>query len=533
MVICVHATLLSPSIKGSFLRLARSVMTISLSHDIFVSIIQDYTSERSTLCSLSLVSRSFCDAAQRILFDSVLLYYDPYSTEEDSQKDIDHPDPFEWPKLEFLARSNKILQYIQVLGVVISYAPNRATCDSDTYWQETGGRPVLDTLDRFLPSCLDRMSALSEISYSGPALRTPMHQAILCHKTLQFLKVSAKTHCSVPCKEALQQAKSGSVRKLDFIELGNELGVFGIVGPGLYSAGPRRCAFLSHMILTHSTSLRVLKVPITLLYDALRPHFLLACKFPDFPRLSSLHIEDSKTSFALRRLFPAMTATVVSFILHVHQTLEVLHWGLDMLEVMTKRITTAHLPNLTKLSGYRIQHLIQSQLESLKIAGLLPSDFDLEKDWSLLRQTSSILPGLTILALSTTIQLMAIPRDICTFKNLVDLWYEELPDCTLYHGESQGDFVFEFLHVVLPALSKLRDLCITVNGTTLDYGAIAMPATRLLPSSRSLLRLTIQYVVLPMTCYRLDVNRNDPKSSWMHASYEGLHYQKKFTLDPS
>ncbi|KAG8821699.1 hypothetical protein FRC19_007397 [Serendipita sp. 401] len=201
-----------------------------------------------------------------------------------------------------------------------------------------------------------------------------------------------------------------------------------------------------------------------------------------------------------------------------------------MLEVMTKRITTAHLPNLTKLSGYRIQHLIQSQLESLKIAGLLPSDFDLEKDWSLLRQTSSILPGLTILALSTTIQLMAIPRDICTFKNLVDLWYEELPDCTLYHGESQGDFVFEFLHVVLPALSKLRDLCITVNGTTLDYGAIAMPATRLLPSSRSLLRLTIQYVVLPMTCYRLDVNRNDPKSSWMHASYEGLHYQKKFTL---
>ncbi|KAG9053098.1 hypothetical protein FS842_008682 [Serendipita sp. 407] len=198
-----------------------------------------------------------------------------------------------------------------------------------------------------------------------------------------------------------------------------------------------------------------------------------------------------------------------------------------MPETETKKITANHLPNLTKLSGYRIQNLIQwHQLKVLRIVGLCPSDFDLEKDWSLLRETSFILPNLTTLALSTTTQLMAIPRDICTFSNLVDLWYEELRDCTSHNLENQRIFVFEFLRVVLSALPKLIHLCIEIYGN-----GILTPPMGLLSSSQSLRQLTIQVLFDdPMAFHRLDINRKDVKSKWRRAIFRDIRWHKNFTL---
>ncbi|KAG8798720.1 hypothetical protein FRC19_007399 [Serendipita sp. 401] len=359
-----------------------------------------------------------------------------------------------------------------------------------------------------------------------------MHQAILRNKTLQTLVVSAKTHCSVPCKDALQKNVGvGSIRKLQIIELGNELGELGIVGAGLYSTGPRRCVFLSHMILTHSASLRVLTVAITLLYDALKP--FSPHNLPDFPNLSSLQIDDSKSSLALEALLPTMSTIVVKFILHVHQTLDILRWGLNVTESMTKEITADHLPNLTKLSGYKIQHLTRlHRVKVLGIMGLCPSDFDSEKDWSLLRETSTRLPDLSTLAVSTIVQLTAILHDIRIFTNIVDLWYEELSGCIPYHYESQTreDFIFEFVHIVLPALPKLRQFCITADGSVLDSGANIRSTEEVLSSSRSLLRLTIQYVLQARACYRFDACRNDVQSEWTYEPFEGFEYLRKFSL---
>ncbi|KAG8822220.1 hypothetical protein FRC19_006370 [Serendipita sp. 401] len=284
------------------------------------------------------------------------------------------------------------------------------------------------------------------------------------------------------------------------------------------------------MILTHSASLRVLTVAITLLYDVLKP--FLPHKLPHFPNLSSLQIDDSKSSLALQGLLPTMSAIVVKIILHVHQTPDILHWGLNVIESVTKEITTDHLPNLTQLSGYKIQHLTRlHRVKVLGIMGLCPSDFGSEKDCSLLREASTRLPDLSTLAVSTIVQLTAIPNDIRTLTNIVELWYEELSGCIPYLDESQtrGDFIFEFVHIVLPALPKLRQFCITADGSVLDSGANIRPTGEFLFSSRSLLRLTIHYVLQARACYRFDACRNDVQSEWTYEPFQDFQYLRKFS----
>ncbi|KAG8822913.1 hypothetical protein FRB91_010768 [Serendipita sp. 411] len=507
-------------------------MRVSIPSDIFVTIIRDYVSDdKDTLCALSLVSRSFCDAAQRILFRNMTLHQDSSPiTEEDMQNIGGDPHPFKWPKLEFLAQSNRLLNYIRFLRVGIVYNPDITIVEAEMYWQEGGGRSILDTLDRFLPSCLERMSSLDQLAYKGPALRRPMHQAILHHKTLQALRTSVKTHCLVPCKEALYKPKTSLIKVLDFIEMGNEFNVVEEIGVRFYVAGPRRCGFLSHIILTSSASLVSLIVPFPLLYDALRP--FLPRNLPDFPHLSSLQIEDSISSIAMQTLLPHMSASVISFILHVHQTIQALHWGRNLVEATTTKITANHLPNLKRLSGYQIWHLIQThQLRTLRIINLCADDFDPEKDWSALRDISSTQHSLSKLAIWTITRYIAIPHDLCTFTNIVELWYEEVPDITLYDGVSQTrkDFVSEFLRIILPALPKLHFLCLTINGDIDNRKPQAGSALKLLSSSRSLHLFTIQFAY-SVECYIFDAFRTDTKSDWRYSSTQGSHRMKRFAV---
>ncbi|KAG8753769.1 hypothetical protein FRC14_005748 [Serendipita sp. 396] len=303
-------------------------MGISLHHDIIVSIVQDYRNDTETLRSLSLVSHSFCVIAQSTLFSKMTLSYDEEAQNKIHGLSYNDVSPFKWPKLEFLARSDKILRYIRKLAVLLSGDHSYPGTALDAYWHEVGsrGRRVLDALDRWLPSCLDRMSSLDTMTYVGPSLRGPVHQAILCHGTLRCLKTFSKTRCLVPCKEALRKTLVGdtAISELEIMESGHEMDSFGFLGMGMAtsSIGPRSCAFLSQMVSTHSASLKILRIPLFLLYDALIP----LSSLPDFLCLSSLYIEDP-TGCPLTRmgLYSKMSALALSFIIHTHKSLITLH----------------------------------------------------------------------------------------------------------------------------------------------------------------------------------------------------------------
>ncbi|KAG9052292.1 hypothetical protein FS842_010179 [Serendipita sp. 407] len=256
----------------------------------------------------------------------------------------------------------------------------------------------------------------------------------------------------------------------------------------------------------------------------------------------------------MQTLLPHMSASVISFILHVHQTIQALHWGRNLVEATTTKITANHLPNLKRLSGYQIWHLIQThQLRTLRIINLCADDFDPEKDWTALRDISSTQHSLSKLAIWTITRYIAIPHDLCTFTNIVELWYEEVPDITLYDGvasiisfvllllhlklllmmdfqsQTRKDFVSEFLRIILPALPKLHFLCLTINGDIDNRKPQAGSALKLLSSSRSLHLFTIQFAY-SVECYIFDAFRTDTKSDWRYSSTQGSHRMKRFAV---
>ncbi|KAG8848486.1 hypothetical protein FRB91_010769 [Serendipita sp. 411] len=319
-------------------------MGVSLPYDIIVIIIRDHVDDRNALYALSLVSQSFCNIAQRVLFSTVELCYSANAPPRPNRPpEVVRLPPFKWRKLRFLARSDKLSRYVRSLIVLLTAGPGHHDSPLDEYWHQSGGRPILDELDRWLPPCLQHMSPLDKLIFVGPAIRAPVHQAILRHNTLRYLKATVRTHCVVPCRDAMQtRVRNTAIEELKFVDIGESEYTFGYLGCIESSTGPRRCAFLSHMIWTHSASLKVLRVGILLLYDALRP----SSNFPDFPHLSSLHIEDAVGSPYIVRLDPEISFAAVAFILHVHETIVTLQWGLSVLEETTKLITANYLPNL-------------------------------------------------------------------------------------------------------------------------------------------------------------------------------------------
>ncbi|KAG8842590.1 hypothetical protein FRB91_004083 [Serendipita sp. 411] len=505
-------------------------MRVSLTHDVLVCIIRDYTFDKATLRSLSLASRSLCAVAQRALFRKVMLTQFPNIPNQRFGTSADADFLFRWPKLEFLARSEKVLQYVRELSIILVHSTALPMTMFDDNWHGTSGRPILDSLDRLLPSCLDRMSSLNVFDYTGPALRAPIHQAILRQKSMKILRASVKTHCSSLCKEALCISKSTTIQELDFMEQGNDMQVFGGFSMDSCPIGPRRCAFLSHMVLTCSASLRILRLPFPLLYDALRPS--APCSFPDFPRLSSLHLEDSYFIFYGPEQLSAMSAVVVSFILHVHATIKTLDLECVLDEKWTKKITACHLPKMETLSGTGVRHLIQKHSpKTVRITDLCFSDFDPQMDWSLLRQVSSRSSRLVTLVILTKTRLMAIPRDVSKFASIVELWYHEQPDCSPDDEESEDcqDYIYSFLRIILPALQKLQRLYITID---LDGSSTRPPIlsnATLLSSAKSLCLLTIQFVGQSIGCYRLDTYRSD-SGDWFTRTLQGSEHIRHFSM---
>ncbi|KAG8831140.1 hypothetical protein FRC17_003589 [Serendipita sp. 399] len=492
---------------------ASSEMRASLPHDIFVNIIRDHTSDKTTLSSLALVSRAFCEVAQRRLFQSFKLGHDARYIFQDPREMSEVLPPFRWGKLEFLAKATKLHEFVQFLMVSIYSTDQYPGHVLDQYWNQGGGRAIMDAVSRWLPPALKRMTGLVSFLYSGPSLPGPLHNAILRHKSVKSVCTVAKTKCSGPCKLAVKRAKASSIQRFEFEEIGNEVEAFGITP---YPIGPRRCAFTSLMIFTHSASLKILVIPITLLYDAVHPFRDL----PELPRLSRLEVQDSR--------FPAFVTAAMStelarFILHVCPTLTMLGWGKNVVEEMMTRIVAAQLPNLEGFEGQVIRPAVKAarSLRVLGIKDLLVDNPDMETGSSLLQEVSSYQPNLSVLSISVKTRTLAVPRDICVFPHLTELWYDELRHCVVASEEMEhvASFQAGFLSIILPALPKLNSVCITIMGsvehpppTPKEYEG--MP----LSSSQSLRWLSLQ-LMFSMVCGRWDARRSDEKCDWEYTTY--------------
>ncbi|KAG8782689.1 hypothetical protein FRC15_006530 [Serendipita sp. 397] len=491
-------------------------MVISLPHDILVSIIRDYQLDKETLCSLSLVSRSFCEAAQGVLFRRVNLSHDSRNMFTTSWEMDEVLPRFKWKKLQFIANCTRLHRSIRSLCVMIYSSDQLPTHVKERYWKEGGGRALLDELDRWLPRALKRMSALSQFFYSGPPMRAPLHRTILRHATLEVLHLMPKTWCAVPCENAVKRARSTSIHCLQFEEIGDEVEAFGIPP---YPIGPRQCAYTTHMIFTHAASLQTIIAPITLLYDAIRCFRNL----PELPRLSTLNILNSRLKSSFLPSYPTMTAEVVRLILLTSKTLVKLLWGQKLVEEMTSSIATTQMPNLDVFAGYGVLPVVKAaqSLRVLGVRGFRPNDIDAETNISLLRAASRYQPNLSVLSVSTSTRAMIIPLDICVFSNITELWYDETVDCTVFDEQLTDDIKYDhdFLGIVLPALPKLKSVCLTQTGgmgfslpRQEDYAQLS------LTSSQSLLWLTLQRIYSRLY-WRWDTRRKDLECSWVHTTF--------------
>ncbi|KAG8821704.1 hypothetical protein FRC19_007402 [Serendipita sp. 401] len=218
-----------------------------------------------------------------------------------------------------------------------------------------------------------------------------------------------------------------------------------------------------------------------------------------------------------------MTAEVVRLILLTSKTLVKLLWGQKLVEEMTSSIATTQMPNLDVFAGYGVLPVVKAaqSLRVLGVRGFRPNDIDAETNISLLRAASRYQPNLSVLSVSTSTRAMIIPLDICVFSNITELWYDETVDCTVFDEQLTDDIKYDhdFLGIVLPALPKLKSVCLTQTGgmgfslpRQEDYAQLS------LTSSQSLLWLTLQRIYSRLY-WRWDTRRKDLECSWVHTTF--------------
>ncbi|KAG8831142.1 hypothetical protein FRC17_003591 [Serendipita sp. 399] len=197
-----------------------------------------------------------------------------------------------------------------------------------------------------------------------------------------------------------------------------------------------------------------------------------------------------------------MSLVIVPFILHVHRNIVTLQWGRNMVEDVTKKITADHLPKLEAFTGYGIRYLIRTHsLKKLNLISLGTGDVVSGKTGhSLLVETSSCLPDLRIL--------MAI-----------------------FKSRDERSYALELVRIVVPALPKLRSLCITIKLTATGSWMQAEDLYRLRGTrARSLLIMTFQFIMKSAYYIRNDIYRETSKGRWKIRSFEGRDRMRKFTM---
>ncbi|KAG8782683.1 hypothetical protein FRC19_007396 [Serendipita sp. 401] len=95
-------------------------------------------------------------------------------------------------------------------------------------------------------------------------------------------------------------------------------------------------------------------------------------------------------------------------------------------------------------------------------------------------------------------------------------------------SKNERKYSSEFLRVVLPALPRLRDLCITVKSDINNNSQPGDIKGALLSSSQSLRLVTIQFVVDPKAFYRVDFRRKHPDSQWTSNTFNDFQWQRNF-----
>ncbi|KAG8753770.1 hypothetical protein FRC14_005749 [Serendipita sp. 396] len=97
-------------------------------------------------------------------------------------------------------------------------------------------------------------------------------------------------------------------------------------------------------------------------------------------------------------------------------------------------------------------------------------------------------------------------------------------------SENERKYSSEFLRVVLPALPRLKDLCITVKSDINNNSQPGDIKGALLSSSQSLRLVTIQFVVVSKAFYRVDFRRKHPESQWTSDTFHDFQWKRNFNF---
>jgi hypothetical protein len=310
--------------------------------EIWIHIVLEASLDKAVLTSISLVSSTLREVAQRELFHDVTLRYKSTLAMPNEQ--------FDWEsyvdKVLGICTSPRLCSFIQQLRIVFC---NNAPWElPHTDFTDPVFFDMMDDVAIALPT----MVMLGRISYYAPNLLGNLHRAILLHPHLKFVVITPSTYCQKPCREA--SVCGGPHHSLQELEISEWSPIQPIQGLNSPFVGTRRCSLTSNILITHSLSLRKLRVPVLLLYDALAALSTL----PEFPHLHTLSIMRFCPLVLLEHLYDSMEDHVLRFLLQVHQTIQQLDWRGYTPFNPFKKLPPSCFPNLETLEGEGVELLL-------------------------------------------------------------------------------------------------------------------------------------------------------------------------------
>lgn len=323
--------------------------------------------DRTTHESISLVSRSFRDAAQRQLFQKIAFYYRSrlgFQVVNDSYADFQ----ISKDRITFICRSPRLCSFIKELQIIFCSSITR---DDVEHTKKTD--PIFTMMMERLAGALPAMTILQRVSYSAPFMPGDIHQAFLVHPSFSSLVVTPITCCDAPCENAtVQPTKGHPLQRLEIADWSTVTSIQGLTSPAI---GARRCALASLIFLTHSQSLRSLRLPILLLYDAVSANPVL----PDFPHLHSLSITPITPHLDLENISHRIADSIQIFLSRIHETLLFFDWRAYMPFDILARLPTSWFPKLETLEGEGIEYLLRkTSLKSIRLVAP-PGDVSVEQ----------------------------------------------------------------------------------------------------------------------------------------------------------
>ncbi|KIM20550.1 hypothetical protein M408DRAFT_30268 [Serendipita vermifera MAFF 305830] len=413
--------------------------------EIYYHLVSQIYLEKATLSTLSLVSSQLRDLAQQQLFKTVVFHYPSALSHPTAPRSflVVNLGPYK-AKVHSICSSTHLCKYIQELQITFCnlkpWALPHSKGSDKVFCKE------MEEVARTLP----RMIALRRLSYRAPLLFGAMHQAILCHPSLKTLLITPLTSCEKPCREASEQHDRGhALQELEILEWSPYHHIQGLSSPVI---GARQCALTSNILVTHSSSLHLLRVPVLLLFDAISA----VSSFPRFPHLRGLSIMPSGHSPNMNRIRPVIADKIEQFLLHVHETIVFLDWSPEVSLKILERLPQSCFPNLDTLEGEEIECLLSNHpLRRLCLA--IPNDDNDLNFGSLqaLYDCKSTSPNLEVLLLEPAMHTLAYTPAISEFASLKTFIYRvPLPPSSGVNFEELQVEPFSISNPTLSVISK-------------------------------------------------------------------------------